>query len=1028
MNDEIVTSYHESEIAIIGLKGRFPGARNVDELWKNLRDGVESISFFSDQELEAEMNPVLSHDPHYVKAGAVLADIELFDAAFFEYSHREAELIDPQQRLFLECAWEVLESAGYDSERLAGRIGVYAGVDTNTYLFNLLANPAVIWSAGGYQAIIANDKDHVSTRVSYKLNLKGPSITIQTACSTSLVAVHVACQSLLNGECDMALAGGVSISVPQEAGYLYQEGMILSPDGHCRAFDARAQGTVGGNGMGIIMLKRLADALADGDCIHAVIRGSAVNNDGSTKVGYTAPSVDGQAEVIAEALAMARVEPETITFIEAHGTGTPLGDPVEIAALTQAFRTGTEKKGFCAVGSVKTNLGHLSTAAGVAGLIKTVLALKHQEIPPSLHFERPNPKIDFANSPFYVNATLRKWQTDGTPRRAGVSSFGIGGTNAHVVLEEAPAIEPPGESRPWQLLLLSAKTSSALEAATANLAQHLQQHPALNLADVAYTLQVGRRSFNHRRALVCRDRDDAVTALETLSPERVFTRFQEPAARSVVFMFPGQGAQYVNMGLGLYQTEPAFREQVDRCSELLQPELELDPRQILYPGEGESETATRQLNQTRIAQPALFVIEYALARLLMTWGVRPQALIGHSSGEYVAACLASVLSLQDALALVAVRGRLMQELPGGAMLAVALPETQIRPLLGEQLSLAAHNAPALCVVSGPTDAVQDLQNRLVEQGVDCRRLHTSHAFHSQMMTPILEPFARRVKAVKLKPPQIPYVSNVTGSWATASETTDAGYWVAHLRQTVRFAEGVRGLWQEPGRIFLEVGPGRTLASLANRQAQQPGERVVLSTLPHPRERRSDVASVLNALGQCWMAGAPVDWTGFYVRERRRRLPLPTYPFERRRYWIESPARTQDDRQKTETGAGPTPDDVHRGDSLPSHQRPDLPNAYVAPRDELERNIATIWQELLGVEQVGVYDDFYALGGHSLMATRLISRLQSTFPFELPLRDLFASLTVASMAEVIGQVLIEKIEALSEEQIQRLLQGSSSSQI
>ncbi|MBV9388049.1 MAG: SDR family NAD(P)-dependent oxidoreductase [Chroococcidiopsidaceae cyanobacterium CP_BM_ER_R8_30] len=705
------------------------------------------------------------------------------------------------------------------------------------------------------------------------------------------------------------------IMLPQKTGYFFQEGMIFSPDGHCRAFDAKARGTVSGSGVGIVVLKRLEDAIADGDFIHAVIKGSAINNDGSVKVGYTAPSVDGQAEVIAQALAMAEVEPDTVTYVEAHGTGTSLGDPIEIAALTQAFRAGTQKKGFCAVGSMKTNIGHLDTAAGVTGLIKTVLALKHKLLPPSLHFEVPNPKIDFANSPFYVNTKLCEWKVGRTPRRAGVSSFGIGGTNAHVVLEEAPMVEPSGESRPQKLLVLSAKTSSALETANTNLVAYFKQHPDANLADVAYTYQVGRRAFSHRRILVCRDLEDAALTLETLDPKRVLTMstqlpeeasgwtgmpagdpqatslrtltgFHEPKKRKVVFMFPGQGTQYVNMARELYQVEPVFREQVDLCSELLKPHLGLDLRQVLYPNEYKAQEATQQLKQTAITQPALFVIEYALAMVWMHWGVHPQVMIGHSIGEYVAACLAGVFSLEDALMLVAARGRLMQKIPSGDMLAVLLPELEVQPLLGKQLSLAAINGPSLCVVSDFTNAVDQLEGKLSQQGVECQRLHTSHAFHSEMMEPILGEFTEQVKHVNLQPPKIPYLSNLTGTWITAVEATTVSYWTRHLRSPVRFDAGLRELLKEPERVLLEVGPGWTLTTLARRHPDKVAEQVVLTSLRHPHDQNSDEAFLLNTLGQLWLAGIQINWSGFYAHERRHRLPLPTYPFEHQRYWIE----------------------------------------------------------------------------------------------------------------------------------------------
>lgn len=884
------------KVAIVGMAGRFPGAKNIEQFWWNMSNGVESVKYFSEEELiSANIDPTFLSDPNYVKAGSVLEDIELFDAGFFGFNPREAEITDPQHRLFLETAWEALENVGYTSENYPGRIGVYAGSSVNGYfLFNLFSNDELIKTVGFDQIRYSNRPDNLTTKVTYKLNLTGPGVTVQTNCSTSLVAVHMACQSLLCGECDMALAGGVTVLVPHKVGYLYQKGSILSPDGHCRTFDAKAQGTIVGSGVGIVVLKRLEDALVDGDTIHAVILGSAINNDGAQKVGYTAPSIDGQAAAIAEAQAIAEVEPDTIAYVEAHGTATALGDPIEIAALTQAFRNQTSKKGFCAIGSVKTNVGHLDAAAGVTGLIKTVLALKHKQIPPSLHFQKPNSEIDFANSPFYVNTTLSQWKTNGTPRRAGVSSFGIGGTNAHVILEEAPDVETATASlycRPWQLLVLSAKTSSALETATANLASYLKQNPHLNLADVVYTLQVGRRAFDYRGIVVCQSIEDAVTALESSDPQQVLTQFQESCNRPIVFMFPGQGAQYANMGRELYQTEPIFKEQIDNCAHLLKPHLELDLRDILYPTDAQTTAATEQLKQTSITQPALFVIEYALAQLWMAWGMRPHSMIGHSVGEYVAACLAGVFSLKDALALVAIRGQLMQQLPPSAMLSVSLPEPEIQPFLRENLSIGAINGPSTCVVSGSAEAVDELHNRLTEQGISCRKLHTSHAFHSPMMNPILEEFTAQVKKVSLHPPQIPFISNVTGTWITAAQATDPSYWAKHLRQTVRFSRGIGELLKQPNSLLLEVGPGRTLSTFAKQH--KANNAVVLSTLRHPQEQQSDVEFLLKTLGKLWLAGIQVNWSGFYANEQRQRIPLPTYPFERQRYWIEPPKLGQD---------------------------------------------------------------------------------------------------------------------------------------
>ena len=881
----------ESDIAIIAMSGRFPGAKNIDAFWENLRFGVESVSWFSDEELLMNgVHPEPLQNPNYVKAKAVLDDIELFDANFFGFNPKDAEILDPQQRLFLECAWETLEQAGYNPQTYAGSIGVYAGAGLSDYLLkNLYLNPAVSKTVSAYQLTLATENDYLPTRVAYKLNLTGPAVNIQTACSTSLVAVHMACQSLLNGECDMALAGAVTVSVPQKEGYLYLEGMILSPDGHCRAFDAKAQGTIGGDGVGIVMLKRATDARRDGDYIHAIIKGSAINNDGTNKIGFTAPSVEGQAAVIGEAQAIAGIDATSISYIEAHGTATELGDPIEIAALTKAFHNSTQKKHFCAIGSVKTNIGHLDTAAGVAGLIKTVLALKHKQIPPSLHYQTPNPKIDFANSPFYVNTKLSEWKTNGIPRRAGVSSFGIGGTNAHVVLEEAPVLEKKiadkeEQTRPVQLLILSAKTSKALEAATLNLTEHLKRHPEIDLADVAYTLSVGRQAFEHRRILVCSELDEAITTL----PEQVLTGYTKSSIPSVIFMFSGQGSQYVNMAREIYQNEAVFRQQVDYCAELLLPELGLDLRHILYPDSDQTDEAAQQLQQTAIAQPALFTIEYALAKLWESWGIQPQGFIGHSIGEYVAACLAGVFSLEDALCLVAARGRMMQQLPPGAMLSVPLAPEALEGLLGVELSIAAINEPSRCVVSGPMEAVANLLHQLGSQGIECIRLRTSHAFHSQMMEPILEPFAKLVQKVTLHSPQIPYISNVTGTWITAEQARDPHYWSQHLRSPVQFARGIERCLKTADSILLEVGPGRTLSTLTKHHPSKEANQIVLTSLRHPQEVRSDMAFLFTTLGQLWLGGVKVNWSGFYANEQRYRVPLPTYPFERQRYWVESP--------------------------------------------------------------------------------------------------------------------------------------------
>lgn len=897
MSNDASSLNPEQAIAVIGLAGRFPGARDLETFWRNLCDGKEAVSFFTEEELDrAGVDASLRARSNYVRARAVLDEVEMFDADFFGLHPREAMITDPQQRIFLECAWEALEYAAYDPRAYGGLIGIFAGCGASSYLLNnLYPHQEIADTYGSFQLAIGNDKDYLATQVAYKLDLKGPALTIQTACSTSLVAVHLACQSILNGECDMALAGGVSITLPQQQGYLYYPDGVGSPDGRCRAFDAHAEGTFGGNGAGIVLLKLLDNALADGDPICAVIRGSAINNDGARKVGYTAPSVDGQARVIAEALHLAEVDPQTITYIETHGTGTPLGDPIEIEALTQAFRTATDATEFCAIGSVKTNLGHLDAAAGVAGLIKTILALQHRQIPPSLHFTTPNPRIDFARSPFYVNRHLVPWQSDGIPRRAGVSAFGIGGTNAHVIVEEAPVAQERQEAplaRPWQVLTLSARTAAALNEVTTRMLDHVHRYSTLSPADLAYSTQPScRRAFEHRRIVVYRDLAEARQALETSSapPHTSVCRLKN---RPVVFLFPGSGTQHVNMGRELYETEPVFRAQIDQCAHLLRRHLHLDIRTLLYPDKAGHEEAARHLQRTSLAFPAIFMIEYALAQLWLSWGIQPVAMLGHSLGEYTAACLAGVFSLEDALEILIERGRLFERTDPGEMLSISLSADELQPFLRQGLSLAALNAPSLCTLSGSQESISEVEVALIRAGIHVRRLHVQFAGHSPLMEPVLAEFAAYLSHYTFHAPRIPYISNISGTWITAGDATDPAYWARHARQPVQFAAGLQALLQrEPQALFLEVGPGQTLNSLV--RAQQMQNAVVLSSLRHPHDHGSASQFLLTALGQLWLAGATIDWTALHAGQQRYRVPLPPYPFQRQRYWIDPPrgART-----------------------------------------------------------------------------------------------------------------------------------------
>lgn len=1066
---------YQDDIAVIAMAGRFPGANSIEQFWHNLEHGIESITFFSQQQLlQSGVDPALLENPNFVGAEGVLTDVEKFDAEFFGFSPREAELLDPQHRIFLETIWELLERAGYSSDQSKEIVGVYSGAGASSYLArNLLTHPEFVRDVGSFKVSLSTGQDFLTTRASFKLGLTGPSVNINTLCSSSAVAVHYAREALLAYQCDIAVAGGVTISNSREDALFYQEGGIGSFDGHCRTFDARAAGTVAGNGIALVALKRMEDALKDGDQILGVVRSTAINNDGSDKSSYTAPSPEGQARAITEALEVAGINPETISYVEAHGTGTNLGDPIEVAGLTRAYRRYTDKKHFCGIGSVKSNIGHLVSAGGVASMIKTVMGMQHRKIPASLNFEKPNPKIDFASSPFYVVDKTKEWlPTGGDVLRAGVSSFGIGGTNAHIILEEAPEAMVSGPARPVHAVILSAKTATALQTMKQNLLAHIRSNSQLKLADLAFTLQVGRRNFEHRFAASVASIEELIAKLDGSESKYCSEAVQKNTLRDICFMFPGQGTQYVGMGKMLYETETVFQQHIDTCAIFLKPLIGLDLRQFLYPSLDQEAAAKEQLGQTLFSQLGLFVTEYSLAQLWLSWGIKPSQMIGHSIGEYVAACLAGVFSLEEALSIVARRGELMAQMPTGTMMSVPLSEQAIKPYLQDNIWHSVQNSPELQVLSGNDEAIENLIAQLDKDGIIATRLHTSHAFHSGMMEQALAPFTEFLSSITLQAPQLKFISNVSGTWA-GTEVTTAAYWVQHLRQTVRFSDGISTLLAaDSQQFFLEVGPGHTLSSLV--RAQNSANPFIAAVLPHPRNSEQTLLTVSSALTSLWLSGNCLDWAAFYKQQERQRLCLPTYPFERQRYWIDPaptgnrqfrPDMVLSPRESFDVPSEAVAEGVLRmeltrnaqvedivspeqwkglldlqaefsakmqaliGNSFKvntpglelrfnkaaisgqtesgdvstlsaGHTRPQGAVTYTEPQTPIQKLLATHWQEVLGYAPVGIYDNFFDVGGHSLMAAALVTRTRKDFELDVPLRELLEAPTIAELSELI----------------------------
>ena len=986
----------DDRIAIVGLAGRFAGAPDVASFWDMLLAGRSGRVEVTRADLEAAgEDPALLDDPDYVAAAFPLDDAEGFDAAFFGFTPREAELMDPQQRILLEAAWTALEDAGVDPKQGCDRIGVFGGVGRNAYLLNnLMSHQALRESAAEYNMLIGNERDFPSTHIAYRLGLRGPAITVQTACSTSGVAIHMAAESLRRGECDLALAGGAKVLSPNRVGYRYVDGGPLSPDGFVRAFDAEANGMVRGSGVAMVALKRLDEAMADGDHIYGVLIGSAINNDGDAKAGFTAPSVSGQAEAIAEAHRKAGISADSVSMIEAHGTGTILGDPIEVEGLTRAFRSSGEQTGYCALGSVKTNIGHLDAGATAAGVIKAVLALENEIIPPSLNFTAPNPRIGFCDSPFFVAAEPVEWKRGKAPRRAGISSFGLGGTNAHLVIEEAPWRPASDPAEGAQLLVLSARTDAALARRCEDLADWLDRHESANLADVAHTLMVGRRRFEKRIALVCADRADAVAKLRRMTPGEVLRSAGAAEAPPVAFLFPGGGAQYAGMARDLYAARPEFREALDDCSRIYEARTGRPLAECILEGEG-------TLDQPSIALPALFAVEYAMARTWLAWGVEPDAMIGHSLGEYAAACVAGVFSLEDAIDIVMCRGRLFDTLQPGSMLSVPLPASALTDRLSADLSIAAINRDDQCVVSGADDAVQALADALSAEGVETRRVHIKVAAHSTLVEPILAEFREQVQRITLHKPQRAFLSNLTGDWIAEDQATDPEYWVRHLRSTVLFADGISRLMEDPERIFLEVGPGQVLSTLARQNARRGAGHDVIATIRHPQETASDTDFLLGALGRFWLAGGKFDGAAF-TGQARRRVPLPTYPFERTRHWIDAVPYTATDRALPVRALAASP-------QAPTVAQ-DAPEADTSPTTRHERILAQLKSIIcrlsgLPIDRVDAHATFLELGFDSLFLTQANAAFKKAFNIRMTTRQLIETTPVLdTLAAYLDQTL------------------------
>lgn len=977
-------SINKKDIAIIGMSGVFPKSANIDQLWNHLLNGDELIHFYSEKELE-QLGIDPAAEKQQVFASAHLEHGDTFDHSFFGFTSEEAFYMDPQIRKFFEHSWLAIEDAGYDITSLEERVGVFAAASDNLN-WRAYTNFAQPKNINPFFLGQISNKNYMNTLLSYKLNLRGPSYCVNTACSSSLVAIHLACRNLLLRECSMAIAGASRITTTKEIGYTYQPGMIFSKDGHCKAFDAAASGTISGEGVGVVVLKRLEDALNDKDPIYAVIKSSITNNDGANKIGFTAPSVEGQYDCIRQSHHVAKIDPATISFVETHGTGTDLGDSIEIESLNKAFSFNTEKH--CAIGSVKSNMGHLDAAAGVSGLIKAALTIKHRVLPASLHFENANENINFDQGPFYVNTTNKKFDS-ATVLRGAVSSFGMGGTNAHVLLEESPVQQRTNHESPFELITFSAKTEEALYEYERTIVDFLAKHKEANISDIAFTYATGRAQFNHRGTLLLSNREIIQTKINSISKQNLPT---------LIFLFSGQGSQYKKMGEYLYKNEPFFTGILDVGFNFIKQKTGEDFKSVLY---GDDATADDDLKDTKYTQPLLFLFEYALAKLLMYWGIHPSHMMGHSLGEYTAACVSGVFQFEEALQLIIKRGALMNQAISGAMLAIKEPIENIEEFLNDDLDIAAINTGNSVVISGSHEDISKLKTILEGEKMNSLVLPTSHAFHSKFMDPLLDSFKDEFKSLSLNEPTIPFISNVTGEFITNEMATSPEYWAKHLRNTVLFSKGADTLLEKENVAFIEVGPGAALLGMIQQQAKI-REVEIRTCQTIKRSKETDEANKLNVslLSNLWLNGVPINWSAYFSDKNCYKVSGPGYPFEKNKF----PSRV-DPLDRYNVKMDSIEEEIPASMKLSIATR-EVTNNYVAPTNEVEVTLAHMWKDFFKVEEVGINDNYFELGGDSLQAIVLINQINEEFETSLSLENLYEALTIKEVATLLSFSLIQ----------------------